>query len=282
MTGYINQRLYKTNTLMPETLATISSALATGKPAVPVLGGRIAPLNLDKTVVSLLEMVTQKSRSYVCVANVHTATLALRDDEFKNALNGASLVVADGMPLVWRVRAAGYPQAGRVYGADLVEAMSAAGVGAGIRHGFFGGFEGVAETMATRLKERYPDMQIAGTWNPGMIRMGETLPAHLIDAINAARCDIVWVGLGAPKQELWMAQHLRHLRAPVLVGVGQAFDILAGRTTRAPDWMASRGLEWLYRVTHDPRRLWKRYFVYNSLFLWYLLRERLGKASQLL
>jgi N-acetylglucosaminyldiphosphoundecaprenol N-acetyl-beta-D-mannosaminyltransferase len=264
---------------MDESLTTISSGLAMRKPSVPVLGGRIAPLDLDETVNFLMEMVRLGSQGYVCVANVHTATLALRDDDFKNALNGASLVVADGMPLVWRIRAAGYPQAGRVYGADLVEAMSAAGVGAGIRHGFFGGFEGVAERMATRLKERYPSMQIGGTWSPGMIPLGESSPAHLIDAVNAARCDILWVGLGAPKQELWMAQHRRHLTARMLVGVGQAFDVLAGRTTRAPDWMASRGLEWLYRLTHDPGRLWKRYLTYNTLFLWYLLLERIGISS---
>jgi N-acetylglucosaminyldiphosphoundecaprenol N-acetyl-beta-D-mannosaminyltransferase len=265
---------------MDEILTSIGSALVIRKPPVPVLGGRIAPLDLDETVSLLLEMVRLKRQSYVCIANVHTTTLALRDNQLKNALDGAGLVVADGMPLVWRIRAAGYPEAGRVYGVDLVEAMCAAGVGPGLRHGFFGGFDGVAETMASRLKQRHPALEIAGAWNPGMIRQGETSPAHLIDAINGARCDVLWVGLGAPKQEIWMAQHLRHLRAPVLVGVGQAFDILAGLTTRAPDWMASRGLEWLYRLTHDPRRLWKRYLVYNTLFLWYVFRERLGYMHQ--
>jgi N-acetylglucosaminyldiphosphoundecaprenol N-acetyl-beta-D-mannosaminyltransferase len=261
---------------MNESLNSISSALVIRKSPVSVLGGRIAPVDLDETVRLLLEMVRLKRQSYVCIANVHTTTMALRDNQLKNALDGAALVVADGMPLVWRVRAAGYPEAGRVYGADLVEAMCPAGVGAGLRHGFFGGFDGVAETMAARLKQRHPALQIAGTWSPGMIQQGETSPAYLIDAINSSRCDVLWVGLGAPKQEIWMAQHLRHLRAPVLVGVGQAFDILAGRTTRAPDWMASRGLEWLYRLTHDPRRLWKRYLVYNTLFLWHIFRERLG------
>jgi N-acetylglucosaminyldiphosphoundecaprenol N-acetyl-beta-D-mannosaminyltransferase len=155
-----------------------------------------------------------------------------------------------------------------------------AGVGAGLRHGFFGGLDGVAETMAARLKQRHPALEIAGTWSPGMMRPGETSPAHLIEAINASRCDVLWVGLGAPKQEIWMAQHRGHLRVPVMVGVGQAFDIVAGRATRAPHWMASRGLEWLYRVAHDPRRLWKRYFVYNSLFLWHILRESMGCPSE--
>ena len=257
-------------------LNTIGLSARNTKPPVPVLRGRIAPLDLDETVSLLLEMVRLKRQSYVCIANVHTTTLALRDNQLKNALDGAALVVADGMPLVWRVRAAGYPEAGRVYGADLVEAMCAAGVGAGLRHGFFGGFDGVAETMAARLKQRHTALEIAGAWNPGAIQQGELSPVHLLEAINNAACDVLWVGLGAPKQEIWMAQHRRHLTMPVMIGVGQAFDILAGRTTRAPDWMASHGLEWLYRLTHDPRRLWKRYLVYNSLFLWYLLLEHLG------
>src|SRR5262249_3155377 len=132
---------------MDEILSTIGSALVIRKPPVPVLGGRIAPLDLDETVRLLLEMVRIKQQSYVCIANVHTTTLTLRDHQLKTALDGAALVVADGMPLVWRVRAAGYPEAGRVYGVDLVEAMCAAGVGSGLRHGFFGGFDGVAETM---------------------------------------------------------------------------------------------------------------------------------------
>src|SRR5262245_10462950 len=153
-------------------LTTIGSALLIRKPPVPVLGGRIAPVDLDGTVSLLLEMVRLKRQSYVCIANVHTTTLALRDNQLKNALDGASLVVADGMPLVWRVRAAGYLEAGRVYGADLVEAMCAAGGGAGLRHGFFGGLDGVAETMAARLKERHPTLEIAGAWSPGMIQQG--------------------------------------------------------------------------------------------------------------
>src|SRR5262245_4925460 len=154
-------------------LNTIGSSAPNTKPPVSVLGGRIAPVALDGTVSLLLEMVRLKQQSYVCIANVHTTTLALRDHQLKNALDGAALVVADGMPLVWRVRAAGYPEAGRVYGADLVEAMCAAGVGAGLRHGFFGGFDRVAETMAARLKQRHPHMKLVGVWNPGAIRQGE-------------------------------------------------------------------------------------------------------------
>jgi N-acetylglucosaminyldiphosphoundecaprenol N-acetyl-beta-D-mannosaminyltransferase len=101
----------------------------------------------------------------------------------------------------------------------------------------------------------------------------------LIETINSAGCDILWVGLGAPKQEIWVAQHRQQLTAPALVAVGQAFDIIAGRTARAPDWMGSHGLEWLYRLVCDPRRLWKRYLGYNTLFLWYLFLERIGIKS---
>ena len=242
---------------------------------VQVLGALVTPLDLYGTVRLLLEMVKSGDVGYLCVANVHTTTLTLRDAAFRDALNGASAVVADGMPVVWRVRAAGYPRAGRVYGADLVEASCASGIQQELRHGFLGGLPGVADEMVTRLKVRYPSLRIAGIWDPGIIRCGEAAPHSLLHAINEAKPDVLWVGLGAPKQEIWMAQHRPHLRVPVLVGVGQAFDILAGRTVRPPTWMGRLGLEWIYRLAHEPRRLWKRYLIYNTLFGWHLFRERI-------
>ena len=114
---------------------------------------------------------------------------------------------------------------------------------------------------------------MAGVWEPGLVGEGEQAPPDMLRSINNAACDVLWVGLGAPKQEVWMAQHRGYLQAPVMVGVGQAFNILAGRMSRAPSWMGAHGLEWLYRLVHEPRRLWKRYLVYNALFLWYLARE---------
>ncbi len=243
---------------------------------VPVLGGRLTPLDLDGTVDVLLAMVRSGVAGYLCVANVHTTTLAVRDARFRDALNGATAVVADGMPVVWRVRAAGHPQAGRVYGSDLLDATCSAGVREGIRHGFLGGLDEAAEAMKSGLKKRFPAIQLAGAWNPGLIYQGEAASPLLLQAINDAAPDILWVGLGAPKQEIWMAQHRPLLQVPVLVGVGQAFDILAGRTIRPPTWMGHYGLEWLYRLAHEPRRLWKRYLVYNSLFLWYLFQERIA------
>ena len=252
------------------------SPLTAPKPKVPVLGGLITPLDLGATVRLLIEMCRGKASGYVCIANVHTTTLALRDAQFREALDGAAAVVADGVPVLWRVRTAGYIDIGRVHGVDLVEATCQAGIDQGLRHGFFGGLEDGAEEMVCRLKQRYPALQVAGVWNPGVIQQGQLSPAHVIAAINASECDVLWVGLGAPKQEIWMAQHRSRLTAPVLVAVGQAFDIIAGRALRAPDWMGSHGIEWFYRLAHDPRRLWKRYVIYNSLFLWYLFLERLG------
>jgi N-acetylglucosaminyldiphosphoundecaprenol N-acetyl-beta-D-mannosaminyltransferase len=245
-------------------------------PKVSVLGGRITPLNLSGTVSLLLEMVRHKKLGYVCIANTHTTTLALRDEQFKQAIDGATAVVADGVPVLWQVRAAGHSEIGRVHGVDLVEATCKAGLEHGLRHGFFGGWNSVAEEMIFRLRRRYPTLEVAGIWNPGVIRVGQAAPEHLIDAINASRCDVLWIGLGAPKQEIWMEQQRPQLNVPALVAVGQAFDIIAGRNSRAPDWMGRHGLEWLYRLSNDPVRLWRRYLVYNSLFLWYLLRERTG------
>jgi N-acetylglucosaminyldiphosphoundecaprenol N-acetyl-beta-D-mannosaminyltransferase len=248
-------------------------------PPVRVLGALITPLDLHETVSLILEMVRCRARGYICIANTHTATLALRDVHFRKALNGASAVIADGVPVLWRVRAAGHLGIGRVHGADLIETTCAAGISEGLRHGFLGGLDGVAEAMVSRLKERYRSVQIAGVWNPGVIRPGEKSLPNLIGEINRSNCDVLWIGLGAPKQELWMAQHRSDLQVPVLAGVGQGFDVIAGRTNRPPAWMGSHGLEWLYRLVHEPRRLWKRYAIYNSLFLWYLLLERFGCSS---
>jgi N-acetylglucosaminyldiphosphoundecaprenol N-acetyl-beta-D-mannosaminyltransferase len=249
------------------------------RPKASVLGVEITPLDLDRTVSLLIEIVQSRSQAYVCIANVYTTTLAVRDDRFRKALDGAVAVVADGMPVVWRVRAVGYPEAGRVYGVDLVESMCASGIDRKLRHGFFGGLDGVATAMVCRLKQRHPLLQVAGVWDPGLIKEGHQSSPELIDKINEARCDVLWVGLGAPKQEIWMAQHRSHLQMPVIVGIGQAFDIIAGRTVRAPSWMGAHGLEWLHRLTHEPRRLWKRYLIYNSLFLWYVLLECLRYSS---
>ena len=223
-----------------------------------------------------MELIRSRAMGYICIANVHTTMLALHDDRFRQATRGATAVVADGMPVIWRIRASGHTEIGRVHGVDLVDATCKAGIAQGVRHGFLGGFGDVAEAMIFRLRQRYPTLEVAGIWNPGVVPLGQASSAHLIDAINRSGCDVLWVGLGAPKQEIWMAQHRSRLTVPVLVGVGQAFDIIAGRIDRAPDWMGSHGLEWLHRLTRDPERLWKRYVIYNTLFLWYLLLERVG------
>jgi N-acetylglucosaminyldiphosphoundecaprenol N-acetyl-beta-D-mannosaminyltransferase len=246
------------------------------KPGVRILASRIAPLNLDGTVELLGEMVSRKSRGYICVANVYTTMLAVREPRFREVLNDATAVVADGMPVVWRVQSAGYPQAGRVYGANLMAAVCAAGIRGKIRHGFLGGHEETGNAIVSRLTQRFPELEVAGVWNPGIVQPGEPATPQLLEAINKSRCDILWVGLGAPKQEIWMAQHRSCLDAPVLVGVGQAFDIVAGRTAPPPAWIGRHGLEWIYRLFHEPRRLWRRYLLYNSLFVWYLLLERVG------
>lgn len=244
---------------------------------VQVVGTGFAPLNLDGTVEWVLNMVQSRSRGYACIANAHTTAMAARDEELREALRGAAVVVADGMPVVWRVRAAGYPEAGRVYGADLVKALCAAGLRSGIRHGFFGGADGAGEGIVSHLKIKFPSLRIAGAWNPGTIHSGEASGPGMINAINQSGCHILWVGLGAPKQEIWMSQHRSRLSAPVLIGVGQAFDLLAGRTIEPPAWIGQHGLEWLYRLVHEPRRLWKRYLYYNSFFLWYIFRESISR-----
>jgi len=199
-----------------------------------------------------------------------------RDETLRQIHNSAGLVVPDGMPLVWLSRLAGAREVGRVYGPDLMLTCCLRSVAHRYRHFLFGGAEGVAERLAERLCDRFPGLLIVGTYTPSFGPPTEKEDADAIRCINDARPDFVWVGLSTPKQERWMADHRDQLRAPVLLGVGAAFDFVAGLKRQAPRWMQQGGLEWLFRLLTEPRRLWRRYLVNNPLFLWQVFLQTLG------
>ncbi len=194
-----------------------------------------------------------------------------RDAELRHIHNASGLTTPDGMPIVWAARWAGARQTARVYGPDLM--LDVCGSGAGWRHFFFGAGPGVADALATALQRRFPGIEIAGTFTPGAIPAPAAEDAAAVAAIEAAQPDIVWVGLSTPKQERWMAEHRELLSAPVLIGVGAAFDIHAGRLPQAPPWMQASGLEWLYRAGREPRRLVPRYLRNNPRFVADILRR---------
>ena len=241
-----------------------------------ILGVGVSAVNMDLAVAAIEGWIRHSEPHYVCVANVHTITECQRNPDFRQIHNQAGMVTPDGMPLVWVSHLRGARQVRRVYGPDLLLAVSEVSAQQGYRHYFYGGAEGVAEQLATQLTERYPGLQVVWVESPPFRPLSETEDQAVVDRINAARPDVVWVGLGAPKQERWMAAHFGRLTAPVIVAVGAAFDFHAGVKKQAPHWMQRSGLEWLHRLTCEPRRLWKRYFINNPWFVGLVLLQLCG------
>ncbi len=241
-----------------------------------MLGVGVSALTMAQAVGIIEGWVASADQQYVCVTGVHGVMESQDHPELRDIHNQAGLVTPDGMPLVWVSRVKGYSQVERVYGPDLMLACCAASVRKGYRHFFYGGAPGVPERLAARLRERFPELVVAGTWSPPF---RETTPAEdqaTIDRINAATPDIVWVGLSTPKQERWMAGHVGRLSAPVLIGVGAAFDFHAGVKRQAPRIMQRAGLEWLFRMASEPRRLWRRYLRNNPRFVWSIVLQLTG------
>jgi N-acetylglucosaminyldiphosphoundecaprenol N-acetyl-beta-D-mannosaminyltransferase len=245
--------------------------------AAPVLG---IPLALDgyEGVLDWIDAaIAAGSREYVCVAATHTVMASQEDPELRAAVLGSSLTVPDGQPLVWALRAYGHPLGDRVYGPELMERACARAARSGARMFLYGGRDEQAlADLTTQLQERHPGIVIAGSYKPVYRPLSEDEQREVAGAINAARPDIVWVGLGVPRQEKWMATMRGQLDAPVLVGVGAAFDFLSGTVAQAPRWIQRAGLEWLFRLTREPRRLWRRYLRYNPRFVAGFAREWWG------
>lgn len=249
---------------------------AVAKRRVNILGVGVMPLDLASAVATLAAWREQGRRDYVCCVAVHGVVVAQHDPAIRRAINGAGLATTDGMPLLWWCRRAGFSNARRVYGPDLLDTMCGVGVERGYRHYFYGGSPAVVEQLVTRLAQRHPGMVIAGHHSPPFRPLTEAEDAADIAAINAARPDYVWVGLGMPKQEKWIASHVGKIDAAALLGVGAAFDFHAGTKPHAPRWMQRSGLEWLFRLVSEPRRLAYRYLVGNTTFVILTARQLLG------
>jgi N-acetylglucosaminyldiphosphoundecaprenol N-acetyl-beta-D-mannosaminyltransferase len=257
-----------------------ASAAPVACPRVDVLGVPVSAITMAQAVEAIGRWIANGTPHYVCVTGVHGVMESGRDESLRLIHERAGLVTPDGMPLVWLAHYAGYRHVERVYGPDLMLAVCGASVQGGWRHYFYGGAPGVAERMAERLRTRFPGLTIAGMHSPPFAPMTPAEDAALVRRINDVRPDIVWVGLGTPKQERWMAEHVGRLSAPVLVGVGAAFDFHAGVKRQAPRWMQRSGLEWSFRLMTEPRRLGRRYLVNNPLFIWRITLQLLRTARR--
>lgn len=243
-----------------------------------VLGVPLGGLQIPTLVAQMEDWIAGHDRGHcITFANVHVVMEAQRDLAFLSILKSpAMLNVPDGKPLIWLARSNGLRLKRRVYGPDLMRDFCAATAAKGYRHFLYGGAPGVPERLAAAMRRDFPGINVVGTCSPPFRPMSADEDKHAVKSINAARPDVLWVGLGCPKQEKWASEHCSRLNVPVIAAVGQAFDIYAGEVRQAPLWMRERGLEWLFRLARDPRRLWKRYLVYNPMFIGCVLLERFG------
>jgi N-acetylglucosaminyldiphosphoundecaprenol N-acetyl-beta-D-mannosaminyltransferase len=243
-------------------------------PTVEVLDVPLALTDYASTLAWMDEAIEQRSRGYVCVCNVHTVMASGEDPELRAALLTSSINVPDGQPLVWAINSLGHSLGGRVYGPELMSRACAHASNSDHRFYLYGGRnQGALVQLALNLRQRYPGVRIVGGYSPPHRLLTEEEQDAVAEEINRARADVVWVGIGVPKQEKWMARMRARLDAPLLVGVGAAFDFHAGLVPQAPSWIQEAGLEWAYRLAHEPRRLWPRYVRYNPRFVFAFARQ---------
>lgn len=241
-------------------------------PTCEIMGVHIAVTDMARTVQCIQDHLERWRGEYICVANVHTTVTAYGDPAYRAVQNGAVLALPDGGPLSRYSRRKGFSQAQRVTGPDLMQQMLRSGDERPYRHYFYGSTPETLRLLRQKIEQQYPGAVIAGMESPPFRPLTPQEDAEAVARINAARPDFVWVGLGAPKQEQWMADHQGRVQA-LMIGVGAAFDYEAGNIRRAPAWMQRCSLEWLYRLLQDPKRLFKRYFVTNTRFLWWVWRH---------
>jgi N-acetylglucosaminyldiphosphoundecaprenol N-acetyl-beta-D-mannosaminyltransferase len=250
-----------------------------------LLGVPIAATDYEQAMDAMEEMIARRDPGYVCAVPVHSLMVSRHDAGMREALLGATMNVPDGRPLVWALNMLGEHLGDRVYGPDLMDRFCARAARSGHRMWLYGGATPQAlDDLVRALERRHPGLRIAGGWSPPHRPLTEAEERDVVRRIDSDAADVVWVGLGVPKQELWMARMRPRLRAPVLVGVGAAFDFLAGRKRQAPAWMQARGLEWLFRLSQEPVRLLPRYLRYNpafvAAFIRQYVRERRGRRAQ--
>lgn len=244
--------------------------------SVNILGVQLSAVSMAMVLRTADEWIREREAHYICVTPVHSIMECYDSPPLKQIFNHAGLVTPDGMPLVWLSHLRGYSQVSRVYGPDLMLALCEYGISRSYRHYFYGGAEGVANLLVERLRSRFPELEVAGVYAPPFRSLTVEEENAIIDRINETNPSIVWVGLGAPKQERWMASNVGRVSAPVLIGVGAAFDFHAGLKPQAPRWMQRNGLEWFFRLLTEPTRLWKRYLFNNPRFVVFSLLQILG------
>ncbi len=242
-----------------------------------ILGVGISPIRMPDLLAACEQWISRHDPHYICVTNTHLVMMCQKDEVLRRTHNQAGLCTPDGVPLVWLTRLMGYPRVERVCGPEIMLACFEHGLKLGWRHYFYGGMPGVAEQLARGMQQRFPGLQVAGTYCPPFRPLTSKEDAEVVTLINVARPDFFWLAIGPGAMELFMAEHLNRVDVPVMAGVGAAFDFLSGNKPQAPKWIASLGLEWFFRVCTEPRRLALRYLKNNPAFVGRILLQALGR-----
>lgn len=232
-----------------------------------ILGVNIAVTNMEYTVKYIQDNLEELKGNYICVSNVHTTVMAYEDEEYRKIQNGGALALPDGGPLSLISRKRGFKKAERVTGPDLMDEIFKLSEKKGYTHYFYGSTDETLSILRVKLNEKYPLLNIVGMYSPPFKKEVTIEDNNKLDQINKFNVDFIWIGLGAPKQEKWMALHKGKVNG-VMIGVGAGFDYYAEKISRAPLWMQKYNLEWVYRLFQDPKRLLKRYFTTNTKFIW--------------
>ena len=233
---------------------------------------------LDKAIERVLYFLKLDRGAYVCVSNVHMCMETFDSPSFREVVNQADLVIPDGKPLSVAQKLLGHKTAAQVRGQDIMNALCAISGKKNINIGFYGGSsEDILESVKANLLQQYSDIKITYSFSPPFRSLTGEEDIEVIKKINGAKVDVLFVGIGCPKQEMWMAEHKDKLNC-VMLGVGAAFDFIAGNKKHAPRWIQKLGLEWFFRLLSEPKRLWKRYLRQNPRFIWYFTLQLLGKS----
>lgn len=244
-------------------------------PRANILGVGISAINMQQALDTIQTWISHREPHYICVTPAHSIMDCYRNPELRPIFNRSGLTTPDGMSIVWILRLLGYKNVGRVYGPDFMRALCQTSLDHSYTHYFYGGAPGIVEELENKLKSEYPGLQVVGHFTPPYGAVSEEEDQKIVEHIHSAKPDILWVGISSPRQEIWMAEHIEILNVPVLIGVGAAFDFLSGRKKQAPRWIQRSGLEWLYRLVSEPKRLWRRYAQYPH-FLLLLLAQATG------
>jgi N-acetylglucosaminyldiphosphoundecaprenol N-acetyl-beta-D-mannosaminyltransferase len=244
-----------------------------------LLGVKVSCTTLSSACAQIFQWVEEKARRYVCIAPVATLVDAQLNPSYATVVNAADLVTPDGMPVVWLAKARGCAEIERTYGPDLMSLVCNKGQQKGLRHFFYGSTASTLLQLQKHLTALYPNLIIAGTYSPAFYPKAVRESEEVIRLINESKADILWIGLGSPKQDFWMSIHRPLLNVPVMVGAGAAFDFISGVKPQAPKWMQKSGLEWMFRLGCEPKRLWKRYLIGNTLFIFYIVRDLFRKKQ---